>query len=393
MTWEIRQGNALELLRAMAGESIQACVCSPPYWGLRSYGTEPQVWGGDPGHSHVWRPEGRHRGGPAREDHSGNTRGKTRGGQAGAAACRTRGASAGDTCACGAWLGELGLEPTVDLYVAHVLELFREVRRVLKRNGTLWLNLGDSYIADRRGSAAPETSTLSHPTRHLEVSGAPITKRSDGLKPKDLVGIPWRVAFALQADGWFVRSDIVWAKPNPMPESVRDRPTKAHEYVFLMSKSERYYYDYEATLEPVTGRSHHRCRGVNPKAAGKQDGHGRRQAGFNERYFGVKQNASFAAAVTELVEERNRRSVWTIPTEPYPDAHFATFPQALVQPCILAGSRVGDTVLDPCAGSGTVGVVALRHGRHFLGLELSPAYVAMARRRIGGPLFAKAVGA
>jgi DNA modification methylase len=182
--------------------------------------------------------------------------------------------------------------------------------------------------------------------------------------------MPWRVAFALQAGGWYLRSDIIWSKPNPMPESVTDRPTKAHEYLFLLTKSPRYYWDAEAVKQPVTGNSHPRGKGAHPKSA--------------EPGSGIKANASFSVAVRDLVDQRNIRSVWTIPTQPSPEAHFATFPEALVEPCILACSRVGDLVFDPFAGSGTVGVVASRFGRGFVGCDLSLDYCRMARRRIHG---------
>jgi len=193
-----------------------------------------------------------------------------------------------------------------------------------------------------------------------------------GLKPKDLVGIPWRVAFALQADGWWLRSDIVWAKPNPMPESVTDRPTKAHEYLFLLTKSERYCYDAEAVREPDAGTDHPRNVLHRPEPSG----------GLMSPHAGIRR------ADGRNGSGRNRRSVWTVATAPFTEAHFAVMPQALVEPCVLAGSRPGDMVLDPFAGSGTVGVVALRYGRRFVGLELNHAYVAMASRRIAGPLFA-----
>ena len=207
--------------------------------------------------------------------------------------------------------------------------------------------------------------------------------RCTGLKPKDLVGIPWRVAFALQADGWYLRVDMIWAKPNPMPESVRDRPTKAHEYVFLLTRSARYFYDLEGSKEAVTGGSKSRGNGVNPKAGGnsgwnRSDGRHDTIAG---RYPRIKQNASFSAAVNGLVTSRNLRTVWMIPTEPYPEAHFATFPTALAERCIRAASRPGDTVLDPFGGSGTVGLVARGLGRSAVLIEISAEYCDMIRRR------------
>jgi site-specific DNA-methyltransferase (cytosine-N4-specific) len=265
------------------------------------------------------------------------------------------------------------MEPTPEAYVATMVEVFREVKRALRNDGTLWLNLGDSY------------------------AGSGI-----GFKPKDLIGIPWRVAFALQADGWYLRSDIIWGKPNPMPESVTDRPTRSHEYLFLLAKSERYYYDAKAIMEPASPSTHARIAQPNvlSQKTSKQNGHGRRYAGFNERWDAaedaargvspktllgeigvVKNNASFTSATADLVLERNKRDVWTVNSEPTPEAHFATFPQKLIEPCILAGSRVGDICFDPFLGSGTVGVVCERLGRRWVGLELSPEYIEIAKRR------------
>ena len=299
--------------------------------------------------------------------------------------------------------------------MARLVAVFREVRRVLTDDGTLWLNLGDSYASNIKGSGGPDSSSTLVGTKaeHNGQRMRPI-RLEHGLKTKDLIGIPWRVAFALQADGWWLRSDTIWSKPNPMPESVTDRPTKAHEYLFLLSKNggrallwraadtgewsrdpdltERvtrrtiqgdediprwrgfdYYYDASAIREPATDTGR-----VNGRE-GRNEDPGARPPGSSARTL---------ARIDYTALGRNRRSVWTIPTQPYPEAHFATFPEALVEPCILAGSQTDDTVLDPFCGSGTVGVVALRHGRQFIGVELSPKYVEMARRRILGPLFA-----
>jgi DNA modification methylase len=272
--------------------------------------------------------------------------------------------------------GQIGLEPTPADYVARMVEVFREVRRVLREDGTLWLNLGDSYWSKPNGTvgATGIDGSLAHAAAYRQTNALRKNRPADEvLKHKDLMGIPWRVAIALQADGWWLRSDIVWSKPNPMPESVTDRPTKAHEYVFLLAKSERYFYDAAAIAEGATGRSSGRVAADRAESTGLP--HFRTRAGF-------------AASGDKEWVSRNRRSVWTVATQPFPEAHFATFPEALVEPCVLAGSRPGDLVLDPFAGSGTVGVVALRHGRRFLGIELSKEYVAMARRRIAGPLFA-----
>ncbi len=265
-----------------------------------------------------------------------------------------------DSCRlCGAQRvdAQLGLEPTIDAYVAELVTVFREVWRVLREDGTVWLNLGDSYAASNSGTNGFRDGRTNR--EHRRGPGIP-----EASKPKDLLGIPWMVAFALRDDGWYLRSDIIWHKPNPMPESVTDRPTKSHEYVFLLSKEEQYFYDGEAIKEPVTGTSHVRERnGMNPKRA---------LAGWN-----CKSNPTFTA--NELVDERNKRSVWTIPTEAYGGGHFATFPEALVEPCILAGSRLGDLVLDPFLGSGTVGQVAERLGRRWIGTDLAYQDLAKAR--------------
>jgi DNA modification methylase len=388
MSYQIIHGEALEVLRTMPDESVHCCVTSPPYWGLRDYGVP----------------------------------------------------------------GQLGLEPTPDEYVARLVEVFREVRRVLRDDGTLWLNLGDSYARTQETNVSQsKNKPVAFPFHAKAGSSDGAVGRGDrpggraamvGLKPKDLVGIPWMVAFALRADGWYLRSDIIWAKPNPMPESVRDRPTKSHEYIFLLSKSARYFYDAEAIAEqaayPVEETRN--VSGLYQKDSGRNDGSEHRSGGF----------VNGAA--------RNKRDVWTVTTKPYTEAHFATFPPDLIEPCVLAGTsergccaecgapweraleRVpGDaetesrpkktrgmgsetstlslsgngsqewmrrgtkvetlcwramcdhesepvpcTVLDPFAGAGTTGVVALRAGRAFIGIELNAGYVEMSRNRIHG---------
>jgi len=342
---QVHCGDALEMLRRMPDECVQVCVTSPPYWGLRDYGV----------------------------------------------------------------VGQCGLEKTPQEYVDRMTEVFEEVRRVLRTDGTLWINMGDCYASaggagwqGKHGARADRTRTQ----RNLKRKST-----SYGIKRKDLIGVPWMMAFALQAAGWYLRCDIIWSKPDPMPESVTDRPTKSHEYLFLMAKSEKYYYDQEATLEPASEGTHVRlaqnvaaqvgsmranggaktngpmkavarrmpekveriCRESNHGRNHKQDGHGRRHEGFNERWK-VKNNASFNESVCLRVPQRNKRSVWEIPTHAYSGAHFATFPPALVEPCILAGSKAGDLVMDPFAGSGTTGVVALRRGRKFIGFDLNPKY-------------------
>jgi DNA modification methylase len=403
MTVRIVQGHALDALRGMEAESVQCCVTSPPYWGLRDYGTEPMVWGGDPVCPHRWGDEvmagegyssGNKRKwqhGASREADPSNWEGKT---------------SQGVPCSlCGAWRGHLGLEPTPELYVAHIVEIFREVWKVLRKDGTLWLNLGDCYAAagysrqDNTGGA-----------KRLDGGKQKHTSVPPGLKPKDLVGVPWRVAFALQADSWWLRSDIVWSKPNPMPESVTDRPTRAHEYIFLMTKSARYFYDADAIKEGLAESSIQRISQPNfenqtggPKDYGpesnrssrkslenlkkrhdKKRGHVREHSGFIDSWDGKSKKE-------QVSDGRNKRTVWTVATQPFPDAHFATFPPKLIEPCILAGCPEGGLVLDPFGGSGTVGLVADRLGREAVLIELNPEYCEMAKRRIesDAPLFAE----
>jgi DNA modification methylase len=287
----------------------------------------------------------------------------------------------GQVCAkCGARRidAQLGLERTPEEYVARMVEVFRDVKRVLADDGTLWLNLGDSYVGTSgAGTRVDHTNTGGAGTRSTSARPAGMRPGADNpLKAKDLVGIPWRVAFALQADGWYLRSDIIWAKPNPMPESVTDRPTKAHEYVFLLAKSQRYYYDAAAIAEEALNTPGGRLNGNTKHAADWPAGSAAEGRGLDRG---------------GLRETRNRRTVWTVATQPFSGAHFAVMPEALVEPCVLAGSAPGDIVLDPFAGSGTVGVVALRHGRRFIGCELNAEYAQMARRRVAGPLFAEEV--
>lgn len=290
---QIINADALEALRTLPTACCSACITSPPYFGLRNYETN----------------------------------------------------------------GQIGLEETPDEYTEKLVEIFREARRVLRDDGTLWLNIGDSY-ATRSDS------------------------QTTGCKRKDLIGIPWLLAFALRADGWYLRADIIWQKPNAMPESCKDRPTRAHEYIFLLSKSERYYYDAEAIKEPAAGFP----GSQNPNA--RRRGNAKTFRGGNA-YTHDRAKANSAAVEREshglAVNEtgkRNRRSVWTIATRPYKGAHFATFPEELVRPCILAGSRPGDTVLDPFAGSGTTGEVAMQEGRDFIGIEINPNYCEMIRQRL-----------
>lgn len=285
--------------------------------------------------------------------------------------------------------GQIGLEQTPQEYVDEMVDVFREVRRVLKDDGTVWLNIGDSYNAGREGGH-PGGKAQWNPEqgKYAPRSGANV----EGLKPKDLIGIPWRVAFALQDDGWYLRQDIIWSKPNPMPESVKDRCTKSHEYLFLLTKSPSYYFDAEAIAEPVAESTISRlaqnleAQDGSDRVPGKTNG---AMKAVPPRFGGTKygdddseMNRTKSGNEYMLTEKRNRRSVWSIATQPYKGAHFAVMPPALVEPCILAGSREGDTVFDPFTGSGTTLQVAQRLGRRGKGIELNPDYFGLIRERL-----------
>lgn len=382
MAAEIINGDALETLRTLDDDSIQCCVTSPPYWGLRDYGTAK--WeGGDPDcdHRKVSNPDA----GTAKSGLQGGK--KTNGHQ--------QEGFIGECGKCGAIRvdEQLGLERTPEKFIGKLVAIFAEVRRVLKPDGTCWVNLGDSYAMGTKGAGG-----LKH---EQSTNAGSIMKDRRGLKPKDLVGIPWRFAFAAQADGWWLRQDIVWSKPNPMPESVTDRCTKAHEYIFMLTKSQRYFYDAAAVKEPASDALLRQvAEGYNgsdtklfddsgaQSASGtksriiegkrrildKQRGHERRHEGFNGRWEAMTKEEQQALG-------SNKRSVWQIATKPYSDAHFATYPPDLIKPCILAGSRPGDTVLDPFAGSGTTGQVAIELGREAVLIELNPDYIPLIRQR------------
>jgi DNA modification methylase len=298
----IIQGDALTRLKELPSESVDCCITSPPYFGLRDYGVE----------------------------------------------------------------GQIGLEESPEAYVSKLVDVFREVRRVLKKEGTLWLNLGDSYAGSGKGGQSEEKRSENWQPQYGNKG------KRYGLKPKDLIGIPWMVAFALRADGWWLRSDIIWHKPNCMPESVTDRPTKSHEYMFLLSKSKKYYYDAEVISEDA----------INTKMPGKNMRDTREtygpQNGGNSGLRDLKQRYKNGDWPTK----RNKRTVWTVATKPYSEAHFATFPEKLIEPCILAGCPEGGICLDPFFGAGTTGLVAKKLGRHFIGIELNEAYIGMAQKRI-----------
>lgn len=346
-----------ESLKTLPDQSVQCVVTSPPYWGLRDYGTGS--WdGGDPACVHSV-------GGQVSDNKY--TGAITTGQRPGvdASHCRLCGATRVDE--------QIGLEQSPEDYVTAMVEVFRDVRRVLRDDGVLWLNLGDSYSRGDRDTVPVHRGALSSahdPQRYLFSSPAAKLGEHPTIKPKDLVGIPWMLAFALRADGWWLRSDVIWAKGSCMPESVTDRPTRSHEYVFLLTKSQTYFYDADAVKEPFTSADEHSKRKVVYSSHG--DGETSRGRGSGHNMLGVPSNG------------RNRRSVWTINPRPYRGAHFATMPPALAEVCVKAGSRAGDTVLDPFSGSGTTGYVANRLGRHYVGTDLNLDYLPLAEARLTG---------
>ena len=297
----ILYGDCRETLKNLTNSSVQMCVTSPPYYGLRDYGGEKN---------------------------------------------------------------QIGQEQSPEDFIDELVKVFREVRRILKDDGTLWLNIGDSYYNYRpsKGKSYPK-QTVSKTKQDLPDYSSKRNNKLSNLKEKDLIGIPWMLAFALRADGWYLRQDIIWHKPNPMPESVKDRCTKSHEYIFLLSKSKKYYYDNEAIKEPV-----------------KQDWGTRNRA--NGKYHNSGSGLQPHSGLTKSYTTKNKRSVWSITNKPYKQAHFATFPPDLIVPPILAGSKKGDIVLDPFMGSGTTGMVAKQHGRYFIGCELHDDYSELIRQRM-----------
>jgi DNA modification methylase len=351
-------GDAAEVLRALPAESVQCCVTSPPYFGLRDYGTA--TWeGGDSDCDHA--------------PHAAPRESRPASGLTGGKATVDAGTIQRGDCRCGAYRidSQIGLEPTPDEFVAALVETFREVRRVLRVDGTLWLNLGDSYAGGaatgepRPGAGRADGRVDDRAQRNRNGVGT-----ISGLKPKDLIGIPWRVAFALQEDGWYLRSDIIWAKPNPMPESVRDRPTRAHEYLFLLSKSPRYFYDADAIREDAINAG--AVVSLGPKSLSKGQAAG----------IKAEPSGNGKADSVTVADSRNKRSVWTVATQPYAEAHFATFPPKLIEPCVLAGCPEGGTVLDPFNGSGTTALVARNYQRRAIGIDLSEDYLRLSAARL-----------
>jgi DNA modification methylase len=361
--YRIEIGDRIEVMERWAAEGIvaQTCITSPPYWGLRDYGTG--IWeGGNVDHEHdrVFARNGRGGSGPSEK--------------------QTENAYpsnfAAKICQCGARRvdQQVGLEETVDHYIEALVETFRAVRNILADDGTCWVVLGDSYAGSwgnqgrkpERGSQRPINGPMIqnvHDGQYPQATHTGSADRTPGYKPKDLIGIPWRVAFALQADRWYLRQDLIWEKPNPMPESVRDRFTKAHEYIFLFSKNQRYYFDHDAIQEPADPKN------WRTTATRRR-----------EPPPGAQTDSGFANG--RMYTTRNPRSVLKISTKPYKNAHFATFPPDLIRPFILAGSREGDTVLDPFMGSGTTAMVAEQLGRHAIGCELNPNYRPLWEARL-----------
>ncbi len=291
--------------------------------------------------------------------------------------------------------GQLGLEKTPAEFIDKMVQVFREAWRVLRDDGTLWINIGDCY-ASQGGRQVVQSKNSSRVGGSDSQNGGVNRRPPNGIKAKDLVGIPWMLAFALRADGWYLRQDIIWSKPNPMPESIGDRFTKSHEYLFLFTKSKKYFFDQEAVSEPVSPNTHARLSQDIEKQIGSARASGGEKSNGNMKAVpgkfrkletpgsGTKNNSSFDASVCLRVERRNKRSVWEIVTRGFSEAHFATFPEELIIAPILAGCPPGGVVLDPFMGAGTTGLVALKNGRNFLGLDLNPKYIKMAERRLQG---------
>lgn len=405
-TARVLLGNVLSRLPDVPDGSVQCCVTSPPYWGLRDYGTA-QWEGGDETCDHR-QIEIRQRRGLAEAANACDGGNRTREGRIDNDALWI---PYRDLCGkCGARRidQQIGLEKTPEEFVAKMVAVFREVRRVLRDDGTLWLNLGDSY-ATGGGAVGCCPGGGDQGERFLRqgmINTQPNRMKLPGFKPKDLCGIPWMTAFALRADGWYLRADIIWSKANPMPESVTDRPTKSHEHIFLFSKSPRYYYDHETIKEAANPNDHNgqsvKKGGFDSKYAGDVARIGDEsfravRATRNRRDVWTVDDPAIAQwfawyaeqpECQELYERyaaqmENKPDVWRIPTKPFKGAHFAVFPPELIEPCVLAGCPEGGTVLDPFSGSGTTGEVAIQHGRRYLGIELNPEYLQMSARRIG----------
>ena len=338
------------------------CVTSPPYYGLRDYGTA--TWeGGDPECSHQRDTKVTSScttGHSAMDSAVGDAIYKKE--------CKKCGAKRIDS--------QIGLEETPEEYIENMVEVFRGVRDILADDGVIWVNIGDSYYNYRPGNLSYTKQSIASNNQDLPEISAKRNTKLDGYKEKDLIGIPWMLAFALRADGWYLRQDIIWSKVNPMPESVRDRCTKSHEYIFLLSKSKNYYFDHEAIKEPVAAASKARMqRGVS-------DHHKNINGAPGQTPHTIINQPRANGEITETSDLRNKRSVWTVAIKPYKGAHFATYPEELIEPCILSSSRKGDIVFDPFMGSGTTAMVATKLGRQYLGTELNPEYAELQQERI-----------
>lgn len=352
---KILQGDCVDILKMISDKSVNCCVTSPPYYALRDYGLPPTNWPEVKyslfGFDIVVQPM--------------------------------------ECC--------LGMEPTPNDYIGHLIHIFREVHRSLKKDGTLWVNIGDSYCSTAPGSQGDglrgDGIFAGVKAETAEAHKRKRPKTPTGMKPKDLMGIPWMLAFALRDDGWYLRQDIIWSKPNPMPESVTDRCTKSHEYIFMLSKSKKYYYDADAIRQNLTqssifrlsqnvddqngsdrvpGKTNGSMKAVSKKD--KQRGHGRRHAGFNERWDLMEKEE-------QQLMGANKRSVWSVATKPFSEAHFATFPPELIEDCILAGCMEEGTVLDPFSGSGTTFIVARKKNRNAIAIEMNPDYIKISDKR------------
>ena len=320
----IISSDAIQGLESIESASVDTCITSPPYYWLRDYGID----------------------------------------------------------------GQIGLEQTPEEYIDKLVQVFREVRRTLKNDGTLWIIIGDSYAGSNKGVAGSKKQASNKGSDSVRGKRTPTL---NDIKTKDLIGIPWRLAFALRADGWYLRQDIIWSKPNPMPESVTDRCTKAHEYIFLLSKAPKYYFNAEAISEVVADSTLKRIEQdiEHQKGSNRQMGRNKPMKAVLPRFGGNKYTENpevffrtKSGNAYDYKPYRNKRSVWTVTTKPYKEAHFATFPIELIEPCVLAGSRPGGLVIDPFMGSGTTGIVAKMHGRNFIGIDINPEYCEIAKRRI-----------
>jgi len=424
-----------ESLRALPENCIHTVVTSPPYWALRDYKTEPVIWGADPECQHEWVSAGKsHQ--RNRQGQGGSTLRPGKDAEAWAQGAACLNPQVGAFCQkCGAWAGQLGLEPTPELYVEHMVEVFREVRRVLRPDGTLWLNLGDSYYAGGSTTAQSQDSR-NYQEKSTLASGytegaceRPVKPRGhDTLKPKDLVGIPWRVALALQQDGWWLRNCIIWKKANCMPSSIQDRMSSTYECIFLLSRSARYFFDLDAIRVPHTYGAYAEDGSFTPAQQWFEEEEGHRKMDQVDEYLGP--NAGSPRRERRGLYNPGGKSpgdVWTFPTCPFPGAHFAVMPPNIPDRCLQAGSsekgccskcgapyvRVIErgtlretwepgcqcgaeldrcTVLDPFSGSGTTGMVALKRGRNYIGLDLNETYLNMAVERVRGDAYTEEQG-